>query len=168
MAKIYTQLKRYTVSNYHRNKELSKTLTIGQTMTDQSGAEATDINIIVKKLAMTGTIPGSSTPPMYVDMSEIPDNLRDMLEMSRNIEKHRNELPQALRSLSTAELLSTDPNRLSAMITEQERYNERHQKLPQHLRSLSRQDVLNLTDEQLNTMVNPPRPVDTTPKETTK
>lgn len=145
---------------YAQNKERTRTLTIGETKTDQSGAPGTDINVIVKKMQQTGSMPTGSKPPIWgADLSEIPDNLRDMLEMSRNIDAHRNQLPHELQGLSTAELISTPPKRLQEMMTEQSRYNERHAKLPNHLKSLSRQDVLGLTDEQLTNMVTPPQPV---------
>lgn len=141
---------------YAENKERSKTLIIGNTVTDQSGAPGTDINVIVKKMQQTGSMPTGSKPPMWgADLSEIPDNLRDMLEMSRNIEAHRNELPKELQGLSTAELINTPPKRLNDMMTEQKRYNDRHAKLPDHFKNLPRSDVLNLTDEQLTNMVTP-------------
>lgn len=143
---------------YAENKAASRRPIVGETMTDQAGAAATDINIIVEKMRATGTFPAGAKQPMYVDMSQLPDNLRDMLEMSRNIESQRNNLPEALRHLSTAELLAKKPEEISLMISEQERYRERHDKLPAHMKSLSRQDVLSLTDEQYTNIITPPQP----------
>lgn len=127
-------------------------------MADQSGAAATDINVIVAKMQQTGMMPGSAKQPFYADMSEIPNNLRDILEMSRGVDQLKAGLPEALQGLSTAELITTPPQRLQEMITEQSRYQERHAKLPEHLKSLSRQDVLRLTDEQMTNMITPPQP----------
>lgn len=143
---------------YAENKARSKILTIGTTMTDQSGAAATDINIIVAKMNQTGMMPQTSKQGFYADMSEIPTNLRDMLELSNSMEQNRNSLPDALRHLSTAELLDTPPQRLQEMMTEQTRYYDRVAKLPAHLKNLPRQDVLRLTDEQLTSMIPTPQP----------
>lgn len=143
---------------YAENKLRSKTIIIGDTLTDQAGAAATDINVIVKKMQQTGSFPMGARQPMYVDLSILPDNLRDMLEMSRNVEQHRNNLPKELQHLSTAELVSMDPAKIAGLMTEQQRYNERAEKLPTHLKGLSRQDVLNLTDDQYNNIIAPPQP----------
>jgi len=144
--------------SYRENKRRAITPTIGVTMTDQSGAEATDINVIVRKMNQTGMMPAGAKQPIYADFSDIPNNLKDMLDMSRNLEEHRSQLPEGLQGLSTAELINTPPARLQEMITEQHRYTERAAKLPQHLQSLSRQAVLSLTDEQMTNMITPPQP----------
>lgn len=143
---------------YAENKARSKIITIGETMADQAGAEATDINVIVKKMAATGSMPTSTKQPFYADMSELPNNLRDMLEMGKQVDNHRAQLPKALQHLTTGELINTDPKQLQRMISENDRYNERHAKLPKHFQSLSRQDVLSLTDEQLTNMITPAHP----------
>lgn len=143
---------------YAENKQRSRTIIVGTTLTDQAGAEATDINVIVRKMQTTGTFPAGAKPPMYVDLSILPDNLRDMLEMSRNVESHREALPPELQHLSTSELIAMEPKSIAGLMTEQARYQERADKLPAHLKGLSRQDVLNLTDEQLTSIITPPQP----------
>lgn len=41
--------------------------------TDQSGAEATDINYIVKRFSLTGEIPQLQRPPLNADFESVPD-----------------------------------------------------------------------------------------------
>lgn len=144
--------------SYARNKAASRKPIIGVTKTDQSGARDTDINVIVDRMKQTGMFPAGAKQPFYADLSIIPDNLRDMMEMSKNIEEHRNQLPEALKGMSAAELLTADPQKIANLMTEHERYTARVAKLPEHLKSLSRAHVLGLTDEQLTNIITPPQP----------
>lgn len=140
---------------YYKNRERARIQTIGSTLTDQSAAANTDINVIVRNAAISGTAPGSAKPPIYGDFSEIPTNLRDMLELSKSIEGHKQQLPAALQSMTVEELINADPQKLHARIQEEKVYLDRHAKLPQHLKSLSRGDILALNEKEFSDMVTP-------------
>ncbi len=153
---------------YHTNKQRAKTVNVGTTKTDQSHATSTDINVIVRQHAIHGQVPGSAHPPMYGDFSEIPDNLRDMIELGRSMENHKNALPPALRSMTVEELVTTPPDKLQARIKEEKTYLDRHGQLPNHLKSLSRHDILNLSEKEFSAMIHPQQPVAPEPKPETK
>jgi len=85
--------------------------------TDQSGANDTDINVIVKRYGVYGTIPqGMKTPHYGMDMSEVPNDLRDMIEAARMLEIYRGELPEALRALNVDDLLNLTPEQINATL----------------------------------------------------
>lgn len=146
------------MSKYYENRKKAETITVGQTKTDQSAAANTDINVIVRNYIIHGSAPGSSKPPMYGDFSEIPDNLRDMIDLGRSIEGHRAALPPGLQDMTVQELVTTDPKQLAARIAQEGVYIERHAKLPQHLKSLGKNDLLNLSEKEFNAMIAPPAP----------
>jgi len=146
------------MSNYQKNKQLSKTVNVGTTKTDQSGAPSTDINVIMRNHAIHGNAPGSPKPPIYGDFSEIPDNLRDMIELGKNISAHQAALPPGLRDMTVAELINSQPADLQRRIDTERTYIERHNRLPQHLKSLSKSDILQLNDKEFGDMIAPRNP----------
>lgn len=86
--------------------------------TDQSGADETDINVIVKRYGVYGTIPqGKKEAQFGMDYSEIPNDLRDMIESARMLEIYRGELPEALRALNVDDLLSMTPQAINDILT---------------------------------------------------
>lgn len=152
---------------YYENRKRARTITVGSTKTDQSAAINTDINIIMRNAAIHGTVMGSSKPPIYGDFSQIPDNLRDMLELAKTVEGHRAQLPAALQSMTVEELINADPAQLHQRIQEEGTYLERHAKLPQHLKSLSRGDVLALSEKDFSDMVTPRKQESAKPEDKT-
>jgi len=85
--------------------------------TDQSGAEDTDINVIVKRYGVFGTVPsGTKTPNYGADLSEVPTDLRDMIEAARMLEIYRGELPESLRALNVNDLLTLTPAAIAAIL----------------------------------------------------
>jgi len=102
---------------YYRHKETCVTFNKEPTLTDQSQANDTDINVIVKRYTMHGQLPQTKQTARYGDFTEIPDNLRDLLELGKKAEQHRQALPDELKKLSTAQLLSLRPEQLKAIIT---------------------------------------------------
>ncbi len=143
------------MGNYYKNRERANTVTIGGTKTDQSSAATTDINVIVKQAAIHGTAPGSKNPPIYGDFSQLPDNLRDMIELGRSMEGHKNSLPHALQSMTIEELVNSNPQHLAQRMHEEKVYQERHAKLPANLKNLPRQDILNLPEKEFSEMIQP-------------
>jgi len=85
------------------------------TMTDQSGAGDTDINLIVKRYGVYGTAPGSAHPPMYGDFADIPTDLREKIELIRSIPELRKGLPPEMDALTLADL-NLPPDQLAAKI----------------------------------------------------
>lgn len=104
------------MSRYHENKARARTVNNEKTMTDQSAARETDLNLIVNQFLATGQAPGPARPPMFIDMAELPQDLRGFIEVGRSLHKHMNDLPPALQKLTAEELLSLTPEQAKAII----------------------------------------------------
>lgn len=85
--------------------------------TDQSQANDTDINVIMKRYTVTGVAPGAATGPQYQDFTELPQDLRGLIEQTRSIKHLRGTLPDALRDKPMEELLTLTPAQLMALHT---------------------------------------------------
>lgn len=99
----------------HELRKRARTRTTKPSLTDQSQAKATDINVIVKSM-LRGSQPTSSAHPIYGDFSNLPQDLRAMIEQTRSIEKLRKSLPQQLRERPIEELLSLTPDELANIL----------------------------------------------------
>lgn len=84
--------------------------------TDQSQANDTDINVIIKRYGITGSAPGAAHEAMYEDFSELPNDLREMIEQSRDMARLRRELPAPLQEMDLHELLSLTPDKINAIL----------------------------------------------------
>lgn len=105
------------MSNYAANKISSRTRNNGKpSLTDQSQAKDTDINIIVNRFLKTGTAPGAPVAPIHGDFTELPQDLRAFIETSRTIHKHRNRLPEQLRNMPVDELMRLTPDALARIL----------------------------------------------------
>lgn len=83
-------------------------------MADQSGAEDTDVNVIVKRYGVYGTMPQGKMQPQYgQDFSQLPDDLRSAIETVRSLDKLHNELPGGLKSLTIEELMTYTPEAIT-------------------------------------------------------
>jgi len=103
------------MSNYHINKERARTINTVPTQTDQSQANDTDVNVIVKKYKVTGQVrPGNQ--PLYGDFASLPTDLRGILEKSRGMQKLRHQLPAQLREKPIEELLMMTDDDLVAIL----------------------------------------------------
>lgn len=106
------------LSNWRRNKEAAKYRETEATMTDQSAANDTDINVIMKKYAVHGQAPGNTmTPLLGVDFTEMPDNFRDMIEEGRQLGQRMKMLPPELKGLTVDQLLALTPEQLANKLT---------------------------------------------------
>lgn len=101
---------------YASNKLKAKTRNTRPTMTDQSHARETDINVIVERLAISGTLPQGKTP-IYGDFSKLPTDLRSMIEMGRRMKALHRRLPDVLQGLTNEQLLALTPEQLAAKLT---------------------------------------------------
>lgn len=86
-------------------------------LTDQSGAHDSDINIIVGKYLTTGRVPGAPGEPLAGDWTQIPRSLRDAIHVAKGLEEHRRQLPAKLRNLPINELIALTPDTLTTILT---------------------------------------------------
>jgi len=101
--------------SYKANKADAVTFNTEPTMTDQSQAEQTDINIIMTQFLRTGqSVQGK--PPIYGDFSELPEDLRGFIEMGRSINHLKTELPEQLRAIPVEQLINLTNEQLVAII----------------------------------------------------
>lgn len=91
--------------NYRANKKAARFRSTMESKTDQSQARETDRNVIVARFLQHGQAPGSKNQPMFGDFSNLPRDLRGMIEMGRNMQGLRKSLPEGLRDKPLEELL---------------------------------------------------------------
>lgn len=82
-------------------------------LTEQSMANETDINIIMKNQNITGFVPGPAKPPVFGDFSELPTDLKGFINMGRSLSVLVNRLPPELRGMKRDELLKLTPEELA-------------------------------------------------------
>lgn len=104
-------------TNYHRNKEAAIYRNEDPSMTDQSAARDTDINIIVASFLVHGQAPGTTAQAMYEDFSELPEDLRGYIERGKELDEHRMKLPKEIRDLPIEDLLALTPETLREKLT---------------------------------------------------
>lgn len=105
------------MSNWRKMRELAKYKNTDPSLTDQSQAHETDINVIVGRMGIGGTVPGNAQQPMYGDFTELPTDLRGFLEQARQLETLREQLPKELRGQKLEELLSMTPEQVAKLLT---------------------------------------------------
>lgn len=97
---------------YQLNKIASRTRTTEPSATDQSQANSTDINIILKG-ASFGNLEfgkGAAPAPVYNDYSNLPADFRDLIEMSRQLPGYVGQLPPQLRDIPLDVFMSMTPD----------------------------------------------------------
>lgn len=102
--------------NYQRNKALAVTINNEPTMTDQTGARDTDINVIVANYTVHGQAPGTADEAMYEDFSELPTDLRGFLELAESLEHHKGNLPKQLQQMNLETLLGLTHEQLTQIL----------------------------------------------------
>lgn len=105
------------MNNYERNRALARTVNNEPTMTDQAAAKDTDINRIVASYKVTGQMPQAAAQPVYADFSELPDDLRGMMETAKQLRQHMDKLPPQLRNLGPEQLLALKGDDLKRILT---------------------------------------------------
>lgn len=104
------------MSYYEKNRLLARTVNKEPTLTDQSQAHETDINVIVGRFLKTGAAPGTAAQPMYGDFSRLPNGLREFIDQARSLEQHRAALPAALRDLPPEKLMTLTMEEAAAIL----------------------------------------------------
>lgn len=102
---------------YQKNKARSITMPGGPSLTDQAGAKDTDLNIIVGQFLRNGTAPGHNRPDISGDYTNVPSDLREMIETSRSLKRYQRDLPAALQELPVTQLINMTPEELKRILT---------------------------------------------------
>jgi len=106
------------MSVWKKNKARAVTWDDTPTLTDQAGANDTDINVIVGQFLVHGQVPGGAKKPIYgEDYTQLPNDLRGFIEMGRTLKEHRDRLPKELQGMPLTELLALTPEQLTAKLT---------------------------------------------------
>lgn len=103
------------VSIYKTNKERAIYRNTEPTLTDQSQAANTDINIIVTQFLRTGQAPGQQTP-VYGDFTDFPTDLKTMFELARSVKDKIQELPDALQGMPLEQLVQLTNDQINDML----------------------------------------------------
>lgn len=109
---------------YAENKLNAMTRTTKPTLADQSQAHETDINVIVKRFAVTGRAPGTQRPPLSGDFSELPTDLRGFLEEAKQVKRLQKQLPKELQGKTVEQILALTPDELQTILTPLEPTNK--------------------------------------------
>lgn len=102
---------------YYENRKRARTVNSQPTLTEQSMARDTDINIIVSKFRITGRVPAAQQQPMAGDFTNLPTDLRGFIESARTIKDVRKQLPPQLREMPVEELLALTPDKLASILS---------------------------------------------------
>lgn len=102
---------------YQRNKQRAKYRSAKPTMTDQSQAADTDVNIIMGKFGIGGNVTVMGKQPIYGDFSEIPNDLASMIRMARTTAELRKKLPPQLQQMPDEHLFRLTNEQITAILT---------------------------------------------------
>ena len=108
------------MGSYYQNRKRAQTITdLNKTpsLTEQSLANDTDINIIVQKFRTTGRVPAAQNQPMAGDFTHLPTDLRGFIETAKSIKETRRQLPPQLRDMPMEELLTLTHDKLTHILT---------------------------------------------------
>jgi len=104
------------MSAYQKNRLRARTFNNMPSETDQSQAAETDLNVIINNFMKHGEVQGAAGQPIYGDFTELPNNLRDFIELGRSIQEHTANLPPQLKNIPTAELLALPVERINEIL----------------------------------------------------
>lgn len=103
---------------YQKNRTKAQFKNTEPTMTDQSMARETDINVIVGRFMKTGLPPVTlGRQPIFADFTGLPHDLRAAIEMARSIDGLRHQLPKELRDMPIEELVTLTQDQLTNILT---------------------------------------------------
>jgi len=105
------------MSLYKKRKLAAGYRSTEPSMTEQSMAQETDINVIISRFAISRTVPGSSRQPMSGDFSNLPTDLRGFIEAGKRLGQLRARLPEKLRNMSNEELFALTSEQLKTILT---------------------------------------------------
>lgn len=102
---------------HEERRAAARTINTEPTLTDQSQANETDINVIIGRFGVGGTVTATKKEPMYGDFSELPTDLKGFLDARHELEEARLRLPKELRDIPTEELVYMTGEALKAKLT---------------------------------------------------
>lgn len=104
---------------YKQNRKRAKTVNTEPTLTDQSQARETDINVIVGRFVRgVAAAPGTPDKPLTgADWTQMPTDLRGYIETSRDYLRHKNALPEQLRNIPIEKLVYMTTDELTSILT---------------------------------------------------
>lgn len=100
------------MSTYAINKLRSRTKNTRPSLTDQSAANDTDRNVIVKRFMVHGQVPTGTRPPIFADFTQLPRSLQGLLQQAQSVPRLQEKLPPELRDLTLTALLALTPEQL--------------------------------------------------------
>lgn len=104
------------INTHEELRAKARTVNNDPTETDQSEARETDLNVILTRYMQSGTVQSHGKQPMYMDWTEMPEDLRGYLEAREAMEEHKLALPEQLRDIPTEELLYMTPEEIHAKL----------------------------------------------------
>lgn len=90
------------------------------TQTDQSAAATTDLNVIINQFLKTGQS-SSRGNPAYGDFSELPTDLRGMIDQAKTMKALQRQLPPQLKDMRLDELINLTPQDLARILAPAEK-----------------------------------------------
>jgi len=102
--------------NHEERRAKGRTKNDGKSLTDQSQANDTDINVIVKKYGVNAATRGTNAEPEYIDHTQRPKDLREAFEMAHRAQELKNDLPASLRNKTMEELTALTADQLNAIL----------------------------------------------------
>lgn len=102
--------------NHEARRAKGRTYNDCKSLTDQSQADDTNINVILRKYGVTGVAQGVAGHPQYLDHSELPKDLREAFDMARKATSLRATLPEGLRDKPIEQLSKLTMDELNAIL----------------------------------------------------
>lgn len=116
MAELHSKQEKL-MGNYYRNRQRARTINTKPSMTEQSQAHDTDINVIVGRFLGTGQAPGRLGEPIPdADMTNFPKDLREAIDKSREVHNLLRQLPEGLQDTPVHELLAMSGKELNDVL----------------------------------------------------
>lgn len=104
------------ICTHEERQPRGRTTNSGKSLADQSQADDTNINVILRKYGATGVAMGVAGPPQYLDHTQLPEDLREAYDQIRNVGRLRDSLPDALRNKPLEELNALTLEQLNAIL----------------------------------------------------
>jgi len=105
------------ITDHDERRSRGRTHNDGKSLTDQSQADDTNINVILRKYGVTGVATGRAGQAQFLDHSLLPTDLREAFETVRAAKGLRDTLPEAIRNKTIEELTTLTLEQLNTILT---------------------------------------------------
>jgi len=102
--------------NHEERRAKGRTINNEPSLTDQSQADDTNINVILTKYGVTGVARGTTNSPEWLDHSELPRDLREAFDMAKRATEMKQQLPEKLRNRPLEELMRLTPKEVETIL----------------------------------------------------